>query len=154
MNNRSIVFRLHCLQKGAQPISFLFTGDIEAERERQLLARGVPLKSTVLKVPHHGSRSSSRAGFVSAVSPKIALVSVGRKNRYRHPHPSILETYEKAGVSTLRTDQVGAVVIQSGNKVKVRTFSGQHGRRIIWNKTIVRQERDNIVKMFSGLNGF
>lgn len=154
LNNRSIVFRLHCPQKEAHTISFLFTGDIEVERERQLLENESILQSTVLKVPHHGSRSSSQARFVAAVSPEIALFSVGRKNRYHHPHSKVLKTYEKSGPKPLRTDQVGAVVMETGSGLNVTTFLEGKKRRITWNDTFFRQEWENIRKTFSALSTY
>lgn len=148
LNNRSIVFKLQCPRKQNHPISFLFTGDIEVEREQQLLAYASMLQSTVLKVPHHGSRSSSRTDFIAAVSPKIAIFSVGQRNRYRHPHPKIVERYEKSSVLQLRTDQVGAVIIEVEKTTTIRTFVEKKWKRIIWKEAIFDQEWDNIRKFF------
>ncbi len=148
LNNRSIVFKLECPQKEGQAISILFTGDIEAKREQQLLAMESDLQSTILKVPHHGSRSSSQKAFLTAVAPKIALFSVGQKNRYRHPHPKILGHYEALNIPLLRTDQAGAVFIEMGSEIKISTFMAQQGQKILWNKTILAQEWENIRKIF------
>jgi competence protein ComEC len=92
----------------AQQASFLLTADIEAPTEQHLL-RTAPedLDVDILKVPHHGSKTSSTAGFLRAVSPRLSAVSVGRKNRYGHPHPSVLGRYDQDRL--LRTDERGTV---------------------------------------------
>jgi competence protein ComEC len=106
-------------------VTFLLTGDIEAAGEDAL--GGVPAQ--VLKVPHHGSRSSSTPRFVAAVSPRIAVVSVGHANRFGHPHPDVVDRYARAGVWLLRTDRDGAVTVSTdGERVFVRTF--RSGREI------------------------
>lgn len=83
--------------------SSLLTGDIGEAAERELLARGLP-RAGVLKVAHHGSRTSSIAPFVSAVCPRAALLSCGRHNRFGHPHPETLATLSAYGVRLFRTD--------------------------------------------------
>ncbi|NOY84514.1 MAG: DNA internalization-related competence protein ComEC/Rec2 [Nitrospirae bacterium] len=148
LNNRSIVFKLQCPQKKGEPVSILFTGDIETEREQQLLAMDLDLRSTVLKVPHHGSRSSSQKAFIAAVAPKIAVFSLGQKNRYRHPHATIVDRYEASNIQLLRTDQAGAVFIETGSEIKISTFVAQQRKKILWNKTIFAQEWENIQKIF------
>ena len=105
-------------------VTFLLTGDIEAAGE-DALGGGVPAE--VMKVPHHGSRSSSTPRFVAAVSPRVALVSVGHGNRFGHPHPEVVDRYARAGVWLLRTDRDGTVTVSTdGERLFVRTFrSGQ-----------------------------
>lgn len=85
-NNASVVVQLVYGQA-----EFLFTGDIEKETERELVTRGIDLTSDVLKVPHHGSKTSTTQEFLSKVNPKVAVISAGRKNPYGHPHSSVLE---------------------------------------------------------------
>lgn len=103
--------------------SFLFTGDAEAESEGQMLAKRYNLKSDVLKVGHHGSESSTTAAFLRAVSPKYAVVSVGKDNSYGHPSPEVLARLADAGVQVFRTDLQGTIVATSdGEKV---TFDKQ-----------------------------
>lgn len=80
VNNNSIVLRL-----ASGSVSFLFTGDIEEEAQSYLLTRGVPLGSTVLKIPHHGAKRALSPDFLAAVSPQIAVISVGADNRFGHP---------------------------------------------------------------------
>ena len=130
-------------------LSFLFSGDIEAEAEEKLIQSGKILKSTILKVPHHGSRSSSGKAFIAAVSPQIAIFSVGKNNRYRHPHEEVLFAYESFGTESYRTDQVGAVSIEMGEALSIHTFVEQKPTRIIWSKSILKQEWQNLQKAFS-----
>jgi competence protein ComEC len=88
--------------------SLLLTGDIERAAETDLTKNGLG-KSDVLVVPHHGSRTSSSAEFVAAVSPQWAIVPVGYRSRFGHPHPQVLERYRAAGTHILRTDLDGAI---------------------------------------------
>lgn len=88
--------------------SALLMGDADAEIEAGLLEEG---DVTLLKVGHHGSRTSTSAEFVEAVSPEYALIPVGARNRYGHPDPVVLERLERAGVRILRTDRDGTVGI-------------------------------------------
>ena len=86
---------------------------------RALAAR---LPSSVLWVPHHGSRTSSTLAFVEAVSPQLAVLSLGAYNRYRFPAPEVLQRYANQGSLTLRTDLVGTVLVKSdGHSYQVRT---------------------------------
>jgi competence protein ComEC len=78
-----------------------------------------------VKVPHHGSRTSSTAAFVSAATPRLALVSVGLRNRFGHPSADVVDRYRRAGARVLRTDRDGAIrVTTDGRRVWVRTFRG------------------------------
>jgi competence protein ComEC len=100
LNNTSIVARLIYGE-----ISFLFTGDAEVEVEEELLADGsIVLDSDVLKVGHHGSRSSSSWLFLQAVSPELAIIQVGKDNSFEHPHGETLFNLQKLKVTLLRTD--------------------------------------------------
>jgi len=117
-NNASLVLRL---THGR--IDFLFTGDIEATGENLLLATGSPLSSKILKVPHHGSRTSSTVAFVNAVDPQVAIASLGYRNRFHFPAREVILRYKKQGSSLFRTDQVGAVtVISNGDKYKTYSY--------------------------------
>lgn len=89
--------------------SILLTGDIEEEAEHAILASGADVRSTVLKVPHHGSRTSSSTGFLLAVDPELALISAGRDNQFGHPHPDILSRYASYGIPTQNTGQNGTI---------------------------------------------
>jgi competence protein ComEC len=108
---------------------FLLTGDIEKGVESKLTNDGAPLASDVLKVPHHGSKTSSTQPFLEAVKPKVAIVSVGQYNPFGHPAPSVVERYHKDGVRLLRTDQDGAItVLTNGRDLFVRTFDDSRQR--------------------------
>jgi len=103
-NNDSIVLYGQFFQK-----RFLFTGDLEEAGEKQLLANYPKLEVDVLKVGHHGSKGSSSDAFLDQIHPQLALISVGKKNRYQHPHKELLERLEKRSISYLRTDERGAI---------------------------------------------
>jgi competence protein ComEC len=106
-NDRSCVVRI-----ATASAAILIPGDIEAAGEAALLEEAARLRSDVLLVPHHGSRTSSAAAFVSAVAPQWAIVSVGRANRFGHPHPGIVARYRALGSRILRTDRHGAVHVR------------------------------------------
>lgn len=90
--------------------SVLFVGDAERRAEHQLLTSFPDmLDANVLKVGHHGSKTSSSEAFLKAVSPDIAVISVGAKNRYNHPHQSILDRLERLGIQIHRTDIEGDI---------------------------------------------
>jgi competence protein ComEC len=110
-NNNSLVLRL---SDGS--VHFLLTGDIEKQTEEELVAEGVPLDADFLKVPHHGSRTSSTQEFLAAVAPRVAVVSVGAANPFGHPAAEIVERYEHDGIRLLRTDRDGAVTALTGGQ--------------------------------------
>ena len=90
----------------------LLTADVEAKAEAQMARRDrAALAAEALVVPHHGSRTSSTADFLTAVAPRIAVVSAGYRNRFGHPHPAIVARYEAAGIPLRRTDLEGALRI-------------------------------------------
>jgi len=102
--------------------SILLTGDIEALTEAILLGDGTDLHSTVLKVAHHGSATSSTPVFLDAVAPRVAVISVGAMNPFGHPHRATLEALQAVGAAVYRTDVHGAVTVASdGVQVWVRT---------------------------------
>ena len=104
--------------------SFLFTGDLIAEQEQQVLANGTNVASTVLKVGHHGSRTSSSQEFLTAVNPGWAVISCGYNNSFGHPHKEILNRLTSCTkAKILRTDQQGAIVFKTdGKSIKVESF--------------------------------
>ncbi|MGH9391346.1 MAG: ComEC/Rec2 family competence protein, partial [Vicinamibacteria bacterium] len=123
VNDLSLVIHL---SYGAH--SILFCGDIEKRAEISLIEAGLPLRSTVLKIAHHGSRTSSTAEFLSAVSPSIALVSAGEGNRFGFPHAEVMRRLERRGIAILRTDRDGAIEIRTdGRALRVRTHRREHG---------------------------
>ncbi len=107
-NAMSCVLRITA---GAQ--SVLLTGDIEAREEAALIREGMAaLRADVLLVPHHGSRTSSTAAFLDAVSPRYALIGAGYRNRFGHPRADVVARYESRGIALLRTDTLGALRIK------------------------------------------
>jgi competence protein ComEC len=103
-NENSIVLRMQYKE-----ISFLFTGDAEAEAEAQMLQSGQTLRSTVLKVGHHGSTSSSTMPFLRAVRPAVAIWSAGRNNDYGHPHQETIANLQAIGATIYGTALNGTV---------------------------------------------
>jgi len=92
--------------------AMLLTGDIERAAERALLQGNSPLRSEILLVPHHGSRTSSTAEFIAAVAPRWVVLPVGYRNRFGHPAGEVMARYSAAGASVLRTDLDGAVQVR------------------------------------------
>lgn len=114
-NANSVVFSLHYGQR-----SFLFTADLEGDREPALR---VPTDVDVLKVAHHGSGHSSTLSFLQKVSPQAAVISAGSKNRYGHPAGDTLKRLQAVGVKVWRTDQDGAVRFETdGEGLSVRSW--------------------------------
>jgi competence protein ComEC len=97
--------------------SILLTGDIDESAERALLASGWPLRSDWLLSPHHGSRSSSTPAFLQAVDAHSVLVSRGQHNPYGHPHPLVIERYQRFSMQIYDTVQHGAVRIDLGSQL-------------------------------------
>jgi competence protein ComEC len=118
-NDNSLVMRI---QDGEE--SFLLPRDIEIKVENELVDEHAPLAANFLKVPHHGSKTSSRDAFVGAVGPRIA---VGEGNQFGHPVDSVVERYARAGVRFLRTDRDGVVTsVTDGHDLVVHTFAEEH----------------------------
>ena len=97
-------------------VSILLASDVEHAGEQALLDSGAPLGSTVLKVAHHGSRTSSTPALLAAVRPSVALVSVGARNRYGHPDAGVLARLAAAGADIYRTDQHGALLLDTDGR--------------------------------------
>tara|TARA_Y100000389_G_C17465794_1_gene525411 strand:- start:1730 stop:3886 length:2157 start_codon:yes stop_codon:yes gene_type:complete len=119
INNQSITTRIRYGQ-----YQFLLTGDLEMTGERELIAHhSQHLPATVLKLGHHGSKTSSTPEFLSAVSPLIGIASAGRNNRYRHPHPKTLNACQLNSIKVYRTDHHGAIAFQTdGTSLYSRTW--------------------------------
>ena len=99
----------------------LFTGDTLVNVEKQLLESGIEVASQVLKVAHHGSKTSSSKEFLEKVAPEIAIISCGRNNPYGHPRQEVLKNLEEFGIKVLRTDQNGDIkIISDGDKFYAR----------------------------------
>lgn len=97
--------------------SFLFTGDISARVESRLIRTGQNLQSNLLLVPHHGSIHSSSTDFIRETASRYAIISAGKNNVFRHPHPLVLDRYASAGVKIFRTDHDGAIRVLSDGKI-------------------------------------
>jgi competence protein ComEC len=119
-NDRSVVL---AVEMGA--VVILLASDIEALTERRLAATG-GMRATVLKVAHHGSRTSSTPEFLAATGPAVAAISVGSRNPYGHPDPSVLARIEASGARLYRTDHDGAIVVETDGRVVTvtRTVGG------------------------------
>jgi len=116
-NNGSIVLLLQFGQR-----SFLFTGDLEKEGELSLIRRGLLKKVDVLKVGHHGSKSSSSQLFLAKIRPEISLISVGKNNHYGHPSPQVIDRLKQINSKIYRTDLVSTIEVSSdGQKLFVKT---------------------------------
>jgi competence protein ComEC len=114
-NALSCVLRIKNGQRAA-----LLVGDIEQPQEAQLLASGQPLKSDVLLMPHHGSKTSSSAAFLDAVQPRMALVQTGYRNRFGHPAPLVLDRYVQRGIAVFDSPHCGAATWDSAHPQAVR----------------------------------
>lgn len=103
-------------------VRFLLVGDAENELEQWLVANdGASLETDVLKVAHHGSSTSSTERFLAAARPRVALISVGKDNSYRHPSPAVVRRLASSGAYVYRTDQLGTVVVSTdGKRIRVR----------------------------------
>ncbi len=122
-NNQSCVLRI-----ATAGGSMLLTGDIERSAEEELL-KSAFVKSDIVLVPHHGSRSSSSPAFVAAVQPRYAIVPVGYRNRFGHPVPEVLARYGGAGARLLRTDADGAILVKlDGNAPVLDAERRRRGR--------------------------
>lgn len=105
-NNASLVLYVE-----GEGISLLLTGDMESAVEKELLQAEAAPQANVLKVAHHGSKSSSTEAFLSAVSPQAALISAGQGNRYQHPHDEVLERLRAIGAEIYVTADDGHIVL-------------------------------------------
>jgi competence protein ComEC len=114
-NNDSTVLRVGFLRH-----SILLTGDIEKGGERALVAEGRDLRTDLVKVPHHGSKSSSTALFVEATKARVAVISVGKNSLFGHPHREVVERWEASGAQVLTTGECGTItVVTDGTELTV-----------------------------------
>ena len=120
-NNDSIVLRL---SYGDQVI--LLTGDVEKEAELALLNQAVDLRSDLVKVAHHGSKTSSVGAFVAAARPSLAIISVGRTSIFGHPNKEVLERWRAGGAQVMTTGEKGTISVATDGKIlNVSTFVRQ-----------------------------
>ncbi len=124
-NNSSMVLRF-----SYGVASILFTGDVESAGERAMLDSRRDVRATIVKVPHHGSATSSTPAFIAAVQPEVAIISDGYLNNFHFPADAVVEHYVEAGAIVMRTDLDGAVMVDATpNRMTVQTFR-THGDRI------------------------
>lgn len=119
VNNHSLVLRIEY-----KNLSLILAGDIQKETEEILVKTGKLDSVNILKVPHHGSNTSSQLSFLCRLKPQIGLIGVGRKNRFKFPHPEVLQRYEGIGTEIFRTDKDGEVDLKwNGEKLSIHTFT-------------------------------
>jgi competence protein ComEC len=120
-NDDSLVLELRWRE-----VSIVFTGDIGKQVEPSVVTATPPAGVRIVKVPHHGSLTSSSDAFAAAMKPRIAVVSVGRSNHFGHPAPEVLARYEETTAEVFRTDRDGAVTIDTdGYALTMATFDGR-----------------------------
>lgn len=118
LNNNSLVLKLVY-----KDFSILFTGDIEQIAEERLVkcySKSNILKSTILKVAHHGSKTSSIQEFLELVQPQIALIGVGKNNLYGHPNQEVIERLKNIGAKIYRTDNDGEIIVEVNKRIKIQ----------------------------------
>jgi competence protein ComEC len=119
-NNDSLVLRLTYRNR-----SLILSGDVERQVESELVADNLVHHTDILKVAHHGSKTSTTEPFLEAVHPAFAVISAGFANLYGHPNAEVIERLHQANVAVLRTDQMGAVTIRTdGHRFEVETQAG------------------------------
>lgn len=117
LNNSSVVVRFTY-----GDTSFLFQGDAEKQSEQDILDAGLPVRADVMKLGHHGSKTSSSSGYLAAVQPKLAVISCGENNAYNHPSDTILNRLDDMHIDYRRTDRNGTIVVTSdGTKISIET---------------------------------
>jgi len=119
-NNDSLVLRLTYRER-----SVILSGDAERQIESELVAANLVRHADILKVAHHGSKTSTTEPFLGAVHPAFAVISAGFANLYGHPNAEVMERLQQAKVAVFRTDQMGAVTIRTdGHRFEVETQAG------------------------------
>lgn len=125
LNNNSIVNKI-----SYKNFSILFTGDIEEKAEKEILAKYINnskiLKSNILKVAHHGSKTSTSKGFLEKVKPSIAIIGVGKENKFGHPNYNTLEDLRRINCKIYRTDEDGEISIKT-NGIDIKEINTNSG---------------------------
>jgi competence protein ComEC len=131
-NDSSCVIRI-----ASRAGSVLLTGDIEAAAERSLVASGLP-RTTIVIVPHHGSRSSSTDAFTVATRPELAIASAGYRNRWNFPRPDVVDRWRAVGARVLATSESGAIEVDVGpGTLRVHEYRHEHAR--YWRRPATRE---------------
>jgi competence protein ComEC len=119
-NNDSLVLRLTYRER-----SLILSGDVERQIESELLAANLVRHADILKIAHHGSKTSTTEPFLEAVHPAFAVISAGFANLYGHPNAEVIGRLRQANIQVFRTDQMGAVTIRTdGHRFEVQTQAG------------------------------
>lgn len=116
INNNSLVLKLIYKQ-----FNILFTGDIEKIAEEEIVKKykSKELKADILKIAHHGSKTSSIEKFIDLVSPQIALIGVGENNKFNHPNEEVIDRLEKKSIKIYRTDKNGEISLKINKCIKI-----------------------------------
>lgn len=139
-NELSLVLRV----RGEKGSTVLLTADIEAEAEEDIIHLNRWLRSTAIKISHHGSRYSSSEVFLNSVFPEIAIISVGKDNPFGHPHEEVIERLERYGIRVYRTDRHGAIkLVEENGHIIGSPKSSRKGFR-------VKTYRDSILERYTG----
>jgi len=140
------VTRLDC-----GPHSFLFTADIETSTIARL-EHDPWFSGRVVKVPHHGGRSSLHKEWIAGAPPEVAVISVGRANAYGHPTAPVLNAYQRQGSRVLRTDRDGAIQIAaklSSSDLTIRSARGELIQTVAFGSTMLAAEHNNLIKLWT-----
>lgn len=115
LNDSSIILKLTYGK-----LSYLFMGDLSSSVEKKLIDRGTDIKADVIKIGHHGAKSSTSKKFLDIINPKYAIISVGDNNNYGHPHKELLSRLDKKGIITYRTDYNSTIIlISDGENINI-----------------------------------
>ena len=141
-NDRGCVVKI-----STRAASALLTGDVEARSEAEMLARdSASLRADVVLVPHHGSRTSSTPAFIDAVAPKLGLLSVGYRNRFRHPNEAVVARYVERGIELRRTDREGALhLVLPATRDSSPAITGQQAACRYWSERSCGKEDREIM---------
>ena len=146
LNNLSIVLSVTC---GVH--SILLTADAEVEALERMANDPAVQAATLIKIPHHGAKSSFNAEWINRLTGKVAVVSAGQRNRYGHPAPSVLEHYDQQGIEVFRTDQDGAVVVKQSLDsfdTTIHTTQEQFLSAINGEGNVLKQETKNLYRLW------
>ncbi len=151
LNNESVVTQLTCGRQNT-----VFAADIETDGLRRLAALGQD-SATVLKVPHHGARSSLASEWIAQVRPRYAVFSAGRNNSYGHPVPDVIEAYSAVGSDIARTDRDGAIIVTgrvSTSELQIRRMRDSVLRPVVLWDCLWACERDNWARVWMQASEF
>lgn len=151
LNNHSIITRLEC-----GPHSFLLTADAEVDALSKLNELPDAHTARVVKVPHHGAKSSLHQEWIHQLDAEVAVVSAGRHNRYGHPYPSVVEAYAQEGIPLYRTDQDGAVWITANldsSEMTIHTAQERNLQPVQLDENVWQNEWRNLGRLWHTWTG-